>query len=60
MLLYLRIEVQTMNMKLFFKKKKQKYKIPVASLYFFSHIEFAETQTLKRFEQLFILKHGTE
>lgn len=42
------------------KKKEQKYKIPVASLDFFSHIEFAETQTLKRFEQLFILKHGTE
>lgn len=42
------------------KKKEQKSKIPVASLDFFSHIESAEMQTLKRFEQLFILKHDTK
>lgn len=43
-------------MKPFLKKKKeQKSKIPVASLDFLTHTEFAEVQTLKRFEQLFIL-----
>lgn len=48
------------NSSFFLKKKEQKPKIPVASLVFLSHIEFAEMQTLKRFEQLFILKHDTE
>lgn len=61
MLLYLRTEVQTMNMKLFLKKKReQKSKIPVASLDFFTHTKFVEMQTLKKFEQLFILKRDAK
>lgn len=39
----------------FFKNNEQKSKIPVASSDFLTHTEFAEVQTLKGFEQLFIL-----
>lgn len=43
-------------MQLFLKKNnEQKSKIPVASSDFLTHTEFAEVQTLKGFEQLFIL-----
>lgn len=54
MSLYLRTEIQTMNMKHFFSNE-QKSKIPVASLDVLTHPEFAEVQTWKTFDQLFIL-----
>jgi len=42
--------------KTFILKNEQKSKIPVASLDFLTHMEFAEVQTLRRYEQLFILR----